>query len=194
VGEWTFSLAPWVIQDGSYPDFEDGQRAQFAVEAVPLGELEVGPGPAAASARHIGEDRYEIEAELITTTAGAWAFDFGLAAYEQGDPPAGASAGSALHGTVGLGVDPHLYLEELAAERAFPALVHTWDIVGITREVAPLVDRGDGVRIPDPARRRARRIAATDAFAEGAEAVRYLLHCRRVEAPPRRRSETARQS
>jgi hypothetical protein len=191
MGEWTFSLAPWVILDGSYPDFEDGQRAQFAVEAVPVEPLALGPGPAAVAADPLGADRYEIEAEVVVVTEGGWALDFGLAAYEHGEPPPGASPGAAVRGVVELGVDPWFYLEELAGEDTFPALIHTWDVIGITRETARLVDRGDGVLVADPASRRSRRVAATDAAADAGEPVRYLLHCRRLDTPPRRRSATA---
>jgi hypothetical protein len=33
--EWLIGLDSWVIQDGNYPDFVTGQRADFALSSPP---------------------------------------------------------------------------------------------------------------------------------------------------------------
>ena len=50
---WMIGLDSWVIQDGNYPDFETGQRTDFALEFASRGGLKRLDGAHEVSVRRI---------------------------------------------------------------------------------------------------------------------------------------------
>lgn len=96
------NLAPWIIQDGNYPDFNAGQTAEFAVELYSEAGLSL-VDAADREVTHDGDDHYGILAEIVAIHDDAWVIDFGLRGYSDSSPPAGAAIGGFVTGAVCLG-------------------------------------------------------------------------------------------
>ena len=69
VQTWPLSVAAWVIQDGNYPDFRKGQRAEFAVEFYAPEELVRTRGDA-RTAKHEG-GWYSVDATVAAIAESA---------------------------------------------------------------------------------------------------------------------------
>ena len=168
---WLIGIDSWVIQDGNYPDFVTGQRADFALEFASRGGLTVvddRPGPRVEWA---GDSRYEVTAKIVHDEPNALVLDFGLRAYRFigiEDPAHRSRVGAWVTGEINLAVDPFFYKDELAEEDAFPALSYSWTV----QEV--LLRRTDGGG-PVP-------VAKTDAWGDVSTSPGYLLRC--VSAGP----------
>jgi hypothetical protein len=111
---WDIRLAGWIIQDGTYPDFEVGQTAEFALEfCVPRGVAARASG-GKVSANNLGRGMYETIAEVIVQAAQITVLDIGVLVYEHTSflqPP--LPQGPRLAVQLSLGVDPFSCFETL---------------------------------------------------------------------------------
>lgn len=168
---WLIGIDSWVIQDGNYPDFVTGQRADFALEFAGrrgLTVVEKAPGP---RVEWIADSRYEVTAQIVHDEPNALVLDFGLRAYRFigiEDPQHRSQVGAWVTGEINLAVDPFFYKDELANEDGFPALSYSW----IVQEVLRRRTDGGG---PLP-------IKETDVWGDVSTSPSYLLRC--VSAGP----------
>lgn len=198
---WTLNLAPWIIQDGNYPDFVTGQEAEFALEFY----SEAGYERVATKSRaadHITDDRYALTAEItaIAQDSGddVWIADFGLRGYCPHGVIPDCSVGDFVHGEATIGIDCFLYFETLARKPLVPELVYTWKIREIVKVSSPcrLEEKG---WIPDRSKASTELVERTDAWADDPftpktsqpVSVGYLMECELQDVPPKRTSATA---
>lgn len=185
-GRWLIGMSAWVIQDGNYPDFSVGQRAEFALEFSVVEQLRPGGGPAVPVS--LGAAWYEISATVTTVREEAWVIDFGIQAYDESPPAPDIEVGIGVAGTVYLGVDPFAYFERLAQLRGMPPLVYTWDIITIRRMLGPHALDASGAREPLPFE----QLARTDGWHDENDGVaEYVFDCQLVDVPPKRGSSTS---
>lgn len=190
VQTWHLSIAAWVIQDGNYPDFRKGQRAEFAVEFYAPEGLVRTQGEA-RTAKHEGAGWYSIEATVAAVGENAWVIDCGLLVYVDKPGPEGIAIGDGVRGRVLLSVDHYFYFEVLAHQSQIPDLIYTWEIARIERETAPWVlDKAQNVYVRDESKRDLVEIDATDAWEDDEGHAGYVFDCLLLEAPPKRTSVT----
>lgn len=185
-GEWDIHISPWVLLDGFYRQFEEGQRAEFAVEVRPIDGVQLDAGGGRLSSRR-ADGSYGLVADVIAVRDDAWALDFGIRGYVEGPPPLEVMLGSTVTVTATLGVDPFHYLDHLASLETFPELIYAWDVISIEREIAPLVAGAQGRR-PDRARSVVRSVARTSSKIGSSEWIDYGMRCRLVDGASRHRS------
>jgi len=187
VGNWSLSIAAWVIQDGNYADFTRGQRAEFAVEFY-APEALASTDRAARSAVGEGDGWYSIEATVAAVTDAAWVVDCGILMYDE-RPPDGVAVGDAVRGRVLLSVDHYFYFEVLAQQPEMPPLIYTWDLLRICRETAPYVmDESHTTYVRDETKRKLVEIEETDAWTDDEGHADYVFDCRLLDVPPKRAS------
>lgn len=185
--EWEIHLSPWVLLDGEYREFEEGQRAEFAIEVSLLtSDLVVELG-ANRVARPLRGGSYELTADVIAVRNDAWAVDFGVRGYIEGPPPEDVMLGSTVVASATLGVDPFHYFDHLARFETFPELIYTWDVVSIRREIAPVVAGPRGPR-PDRSRSVVRSVGRTSSEVAPTEWVDFTMNCRLVDGASRHRT------
>jgi hypothetical protein len=185
--EWLIHLSGWIIQDGNYPDFTSGQRAEFAVEYW----WADGPRDTTATksqARLLDGAKYSVNARVICMQDEVAVVDIGLLVFHEEASPHRAEVGAVLEGQLALGVDPYFYFERLAKDPNLPDLVYTWEILRIEQDMTPWLQEGR-LRVRDASMTRWVDIHATDARHEQA-AVEYVLHCRLLGIPPKRESSS----
>jgi hypothetical protein len=190
VDEWWIGLSAWVIQDGNYADFHEGQEAEFAVEFHPEEGLSLGNAPAEVTVLALADDSYDVVGRVVAVLDNAWVIDFGLRAYQAKKPPDAVQIGGLVRGRIRLGLDPFFYFEDLAKRPEMPPLIYSWIIAEIRRQVAPLILKG-GVWVRDPERHGWERQPKTDAWQDDDGVAEYLLTCRLLDLPPKDRSSTA---
>ncbi|MFA6575204.1 MAG: hypothetical protein WCS84_07260, partial [Nocardioides sp.] len=78
---WMIGIDSWVIQDGNYPDFVTGQRADFALEFASRSGLRRLDGPQGAAVRWVEDSDYEVTAQIVHDEPNAQVLDFGLLVY-----------------------------------------------------------------------------------------------------------------
>jgi hypothetical protein len=185
MADWSLSIAAWVIQDGNYPDFTKGQRAEFAVELyAPEGLTRTDGG--ARSAVADGGGWYSIDGTVVAVTDGACFVDCGILVYDE-RPPKGVAPGDGVRGRVLLSVDHYLYFEVLAQQPEIPALIYTWDLRRIRRETAPYVlNEAQTMWVRDESRRNLVETQATDAWSDDDGHAGYVFDCRLLDVPPKR--------
>ena len=141
-------------------------------------------------ARRIRASKYEVNAEVVHVSKGAWVIDFGVLAYQQSQPPAMIREGMWLEAEIDLGIDPFFYFEDLAHVKGMPALIYTWHIQKIGLETAPFIEtqdaRGTRIMIRDEAKSAFREVEHTNAWADDNGHAEYVLHCTLVSRPPMR--------
>jgi hypothetical protein len=186
--QWAIGLAPWIIRDGNYPDFERGQQVEFAVEFWyddPPHEASGAP-----SASLIQESDYLVTARVEHTSAEAWVIDCGIAMYRDVPAPEGIARGGVVSGRVGIGVDHFAYFEQLHAVPGMPPLIYTWIVDSIELYSAPMVEV-NGIRQYDAARASHELIEQTDAWLHGTSTGQsYILHCTLLDVPPKHQRTT----
>ena len=181
-GHPVVGLSSWVIQDGNYGDFAQGENTAFAIEFYAGSALEeFEPNPAASpSLTHLGNACHAASGQVVHVAEDWWAIDVGILAFRQEIPPAHVKSGAWLRGEMYVGVDPFFYFEELGHRPGAPALIYDWNIERVYVQTAPL----DGVRhrimVRDPAKLGWKEIAETKAWEDEGE---YLLHCVRLDGP-----------
>jgi hypothetical protein len=200
-----FGLDSWVLQDGNYPDFSIGQRAEFALELYARDGLRRAQGDSVQKPgyRHVVDSMYDITGVVVLANKHGAVLDFGLVAYSISriEVSGGGSirAGDRVEGRVGLGVDPFFYFEELAQRREFPPLIYPWRIEQILRQSAPWVAARPGdypagseaaqaaaegtLQVRDSTKHGWEPIEKTDAWRDDRGRASYLLQCRREPGP-----------
>src|SRR5438128_1383902 len=132
MNEWNIGLSPWIIADGNYPHFRQGQTAEFALEFY---SRQIMPAEIVSTgARLLGGVRYQIAAEVVYTAENVWVVDFGLLAYQEHRPPNGIEVGASVPAEVSLNIDPFFYMESLFKTPGIPRLVYTWRVNRITQQ------------------------------------------------------------
>ncbi|MDO9494552.1 MAG: hypothetical protein Q7J48_02515 [Nocardioides sp.] len=101
---WMIGIDSWVIQDGNYPDFVTGQRAEFALEFASRSGLRRLDGPQEVSVRWVADSRYEVTAQIVHDKPNAQ-----------------------------VRVDPSFYVDDLAREDGFPPLSYAWTVQEVLR-------------------------------------------------------------
>jgi len=163
----------WIIQDGNYPDFHVGETLRCALEFY--GEFRMA-AQSTPSLVHVKDSTYQVCAQVIFCSSGAWAIDFGLPAFQDHPPPALASGGAWIEGEINLGIDPFFYKETLVRECGMPDLFVMSTIASITRDDTPWIKSADGkffARDPDQPRWTA--VQQTDAWNDDDGRSSYLL-------------------
>jgi hypothetical protein len=199
--EWWIGLAGWVLQDGNYTDFAEGQVRQFALEFGYLRHERLHPvtGKVRGCAAADDDARYHVTANLLRSATNpmedCFVLDFGLLAYTEWivlddlKPP---TAGLQLEGDIYLSVDHFAYMDELAKRSGMPPLIYTWRIDEIRLDTSPgmRVEHGHPLyvgpdegpmMVRDPERRSWRNIEATDTWADEGN---YTLRCTLLETEP----------
>jgi hypothetical protein len=189
ISHWAIGLDAWIIQDGNYPDLTRLQRAEFAVEFWPSGEL-APSAETAPSVHHAKDCEYDVCARIIAITETCWVVDFGIQVLQESACPSSLAVGDWVSGRVGLGVDPFFYFERLAKDPRLPALVYPWSIHRITLQTAPFVRRG-GVLVRDETRLGWVDVEQTHAWTDDGGHGSYLLHCALQPGEPGRSSSTS---
>jgi hypothetical protein len=174
---WELGYPSWVVQDRIYPEFKQGQVADFAVAVLPSD-----PSPVLAPARSrqleveaLGDALYRVQAEVHYSAYSVMVLDFGLRVYLE-YPRLRAGEGDILAGTVALEIDGFPDIEKYAGLPGMPPPVYTRHIDRIVRSI------GDDVA----------EVAQTDTFGrDGGRAAWYVLHCSLLDRPPMFWSRTA---
>ena len=184
---WQISVAPWIIQDGNYPDFRvNRDPVAFAVEFYSIRGLRKSTAPA-TNAVSLSGSEYTVGAKVVHLTDKWWVIDFGIMAYCEETPPQNISVGDYVRGDVDLGIDPFFYFEYLCKSEHSPALTYDWEIVSILHRKAPVIEAPGGkTLIPDKTREITCPISHTDAWHEDCEhafVVDYGLECRPLGGP-----------
>jgi hypothetical protein len=185
-------LSSWIIQDGNYPDFVRDQQTSFALEFYPVKALQVDePGTPSSIAlinRPDWSARYNATGRVIYVADDWWVVDFGLLAFQE--DKAGKHKfrpGDYVRGEISFGIDPFFYFEQLARRDDAPALIYDWTITKIEMQTAPRIETKPKYFERDPRLPGWREIEKTDAWQDDDGNAEYLLHCRRGEAPLRRK-------
>jgi hypothetical protein len=211
--KWLFGLDAWVIQDGNYPDFTRGQKAEFAIEFEPQGPIFSSPGPASSALDDVRwtthESRssvglagngawtvgtgpvYELVGSVAYRDADTWVLDFGISAYCSESPPAWMTKDAFVTLRGALAVDHFTYFESLARLEHYPELIYAWHLDRIGKQTAPWVEEAEGYSVRDEAQSAYYEIQETDAWADDGGHAEYVLECTLLETAPTRRSSTA---
>jgi hypothetical protein len=172
---WLLGFDAWVIQDGNYADLQVGDELEFAVDFYPDGIEPVPPRDIAA--RSIRDYLYEVIARVTQCEDDAWTVDIGIGAYSVSPPPTGIEAGMFIRGRAYLGVDPFLYLEDLAPRPTMPALVYAWRLEQLAVQTAPLIETAPKHFERDESKWGWAPIQRTDAWNDAEGHAVYLLEC-----------------
>jgi hypothetical protein len=188
-------LSSWILADGNYPHFKRGGRASFALAFYPANSpvdtppdwLSINPpGVDHASMSHIEGSDYLITAQVthVLEDESWWVIDAGMLMYRNAKAPDGLRPGCWVSGRFYVGLDPFDYFERLSRYHAAPALIYDWDVTKIELETTPVIESGP-MRMRDQARRAWREVDDTTART-GGFGDEFVLHCARLNAPPRR--------
>jgi hypothetical protein len=101
VERWSLSLDAWIVQDGNYPDFESGQRAEFAVEFYFPEPPEL-TDHVAPRVRLTDATSYEISGRVMAIVEKAWVLDCGIGVYQEQLPLSGIAVGDLVRGVANL--------------------------------------------------------------------------------------------
>ena len=181
----------WIIEDGNYSDFCDGEERQFALELW-------APNRLSASDRQeksiIADDRYMyiVNALVAFSSADILVIDFGLLAYSEAsaDLEFGFKKGDFVTGGLALGVDPFFYFGRLSKIENVPALIYDWRIDSVEQETTPLivVDYDNGTRgyVRDESKASFGQVKSTADFIPNPNdsCPSYVLHCTKLETAP----------
>lgn len=166
----------WIIQDGNYGDFRVGDKVTCALEFY--GDLSATVQSAPAMT-HLGQNNYQVRAQVVYLAPDAWAVDFGLAAFQEYQPPGFAHIGAWVKGKIGLALDPFMYKDRLVHESGMPDIFNTWEITSIARDDTPWIASSCGkVLSRDPERSRWTETEKTDAWNDDNGRGAYLLRLR----------------
>lgn len=187
-------LLSWIIQDGNYPDFRQGEAGAFALQWTALEPLAF-VSPDAPMDRALAwrrENAYAAVADIEFigefASGSAWCvLDAGVRSYSPIAPPGDWKVGRTVRGLVELTIDPFLYLETLGQTPRAPPLIYDWRIERIELETTPWIETAGGVPQRDRGRASWRDVARTDAWSDDEGRASYLLTCTRL-GPQRRKT------
>jgi hypothetical protein len=194
---WHIGFSSWIIADGNYDNFAMGVECDFALEfCAQKIDVEAASQPQPRCA-WVKDSFYDVIGRVAFRSKDAWVLDFGIQAYREGKPPAGARVGDCVAAEIGLGIDPYPYFEQLHAVPAMPPLIYTWTVERILLETGPLVERVDPkigkVLMRDETKRGYKEVDSTGGYHAESCALgdEYLLECRLQAVAPKRTSRTA---
>ena len=183
--------AAWVIQDGNYPDWYQGERVRFAIHLSGSIELSKGSEPCY---RHIAECSYDVIGRVLWTwqqgRERGWIADVGgIHVYSERQLPEGVGVGACFQGRVNFTVDYYWYFEVLSKQVGVVPAIYDWVIEDIMMETAPFIDARDPAMpnrmVRDPSKRERVSRDRTDACKDDEGRYGdYLLTCVRLPGPP----------
>jgi hypothetical protein len=179
-------LDSWVVQDGNYPDFETGQRTDFALEFASRGGLKRLDGTQEMSVRWIAGSNYEVTAQVVHDAPNAQVLDFGILAYHFigiEDPEHQSQVGAWVTGEINLSIDPFFYFDQLAHEEGFPALIYTWTVQEILQRVREESPHFGADHVHADKSQGFVRIEKTDVWEDVSTLPSYVLRCRMEPLP-----------
>ena len=179
----------WIVGDGNYSDFSEGEKREFALEFWADDTLAASPNRE-KSILATGSYLYAINAQVVCSSAEILVIDFGLLAYSDapGELQRVFKAGDFVAGRIGLGVDPFFYFESLWELPEVPPLIYEWQIESIEQETTPLVLSDIGGRsgwVRDKTRTGFATVHSTSQVIPNPNdiAPNYVLHCAKLETP-----------
>lgn len=181
------ALSPWIIQDGNYGEFAVGDVSAFALEFLVQEPLKRAFG-GKPSLQYLGDSKFSVIARVLYRSLDWWALDFGYLAYSELPGAADLKTGEMVQGCIWLGIDPFSYFERLSVQPDCPPLIFDWRIERIEMLAPPHMER-NGARGGKPGDLVWRDIERTDAWSADHRDTEYVLHCKRLEKPPRRTLE-----
>jgi hypothetical protein len=156
------SINSWVIQDGNYPNFRQGEVRDFALEF--FGKVNKTCSNKEKSCLHLSEAKYQVNAQVVyghTTRHGCvrvskndktrtevpghyeetvTVLDCGeFMAYRGTSMRPPYLQGDYVEGEVWIGVDPFFYKEDFCKRPEMPKLTSSWKIEKIEINTAPFV-------------------------------------------------------
>lgn len=179
-------LSAWIIQDGNYPDFEQGGTSRFALEFYSERGMQIAaPNHATTGLVHCRDAHYAARGVVRYSTEDVWIVDFGeVMAYCKGAVPRGIGVGDTVTGDLYLGIDPFFYFEKFFRIPGIPAIIYEWRIDGIEMETAPFVEStdhpGGKVLVRDHTKRARVPVTKTDAWKDDGGNGDYVLRCQRT--------------
>ena len=185
MNNWIVGLSSWIIQDGNCPDFVRGQRASFALEFYSKQALTTCTEVAPSCSPINNEGRYDVSGRVIHVAEDWWAIDIGVIVFRQERPPAEMSPGRCVRGEIAIGIDPYFYFEQLAKRVDSPALIYDWNLEKIEIQTAPMIQIAPKRLGRDERLLGWREVERTDAWNDDDGHGWYLLHCSRIDGPPR---------
>jgi hypothetical protein len=192
---WDIGLAAWIIQDGSYPDFEVGQTVEFALEFWLSEGVAARASGGKVSANNLGHGLYDTVADVVSQSDQITVLDIGVLTYQQtSSQQLSLPQGPRLAAQPRLGVDPFSYFAGVSKTGEVLPLVYSWKILSILRQTAPFIQtaaKGQRMRIRDPQRLGFEEILKTDAWHDDGGHAAYILRCDLLPIPPKRESATA---
>jgi hypothetical protein len=180
-------LSAWIIQDGNYEDFEQGQTRSFALEFYPEKPFQiVDPVPQADRVILWREDSiYEAQGTVLLSNPIWSVIDVGVLCFIE-NPDDYFTAGVGIVGGIYLGIDPFFYMANLSRITDAPALIYDWRIEDILIETAPLVETKPHYYERDKSKLGRKSIPRTDAWRDDDGSGDYILRCTLFDTPPRR--------
>jgi hypothetical protein len=176
IDEVEICVDSWIIQDGNYGDFCVRDKVRCALEFY--GDLSA-TAQCAPAMTHLRQNDYRVRAQVVYRAPDAWAVDFGLAAFQEYQPPEFAHIGSWVEGKIGLALDPFIYKDRLVHEIGMPDLFNTWEITSIARDDTPWIAASCGKMLSrDPEHPRWTKVEQTDAWNDDNGRSAYLLRLR----------------
>ena len=130
----------WIVGDGNYRDFREGETRQFALEFWAPSLLALSQSQE-KSATEDARYMYRVNAQVAFSSAEILVIDFGLLAYSEAaeDLQLGLKSGDFVSGQIALDVDPFFYFERLSKIADVPPLIYEWRIEAAEQETTPLV-------------------------------------------------------
>jgi hypothetical protein len=171
-------LSAWIIQDGNYGDFTQGDEARFALECGIL--FFAGPQDAEPKLRPVRGAEYDFDGKVVLSTPEFAVLDAGILIYREGASDPQLATGSRLTGRLYLGIDPFFWFETHAHRAGVPDLLHRWIVREILLETTPWTDdptgrysrvRSDAVSF--------RPVSKTDAWTDDDGNAHYILRVER---------------
>lgn len=164
-------LQSWIIQDDNYPDFEEKQIVEFAVQAS-FGESKLFDemNPISPLAIHRDLANYDIEGNITFVGEGVFIVDIGLSVFCVDSHQFGmAIKDRAIAGAVTLTVAPYYYKERYAKRPDMPSVLYKWQIESIQKDKSG----------PNEVSVEWERVSRTTAIHDHPFSA-YILDCRRV--------------
>lgn len=192
--KWNIGIAGWIIEDGNYHDFVRGQGAEFAVEFYPSTIQIV--EKAVRGIEHLGDTQYRVCAEVVYIAKDWWAIDFGITAFQHRKPPADIFLGAFITADVFLNIDYYIYFEFLSKLPGVPALIYSWIVDRISMYLSRTVESRDiSGRVVwitrDESELVAHSVEQTNAREDDDGNAWYVLHCTKLDLPPKHVSSIA---
>jgi len=180
----------WIIGDGNYADFSEGETRQFALEFWAPSQLSVVQNQEKSITEN-AQYLYQVNARVVYSSADILVIDFGLLAYSEASAELeiGLATGDFVTGDIRLGVDPFFYFERLSKVHGVPPLIYEWRIESIQQETTPMVVGevcGRPGYVKDASRTSFAKVKSTEDVIPNANdiAPSYVLQCTKLETAP----------